>query len=198
MTDTKEPTPLTAASLANIELEIKAREGNGETRQDDPLFLRLLATIAELQRELEGLREHDTSVTAKLKDVTEVLDWFSSVAVGREDESLWQFVASLIWDRYYARQLYAAAKRINELRKEQLEGYRQALESIRDNRNAQPGVPCSGSCVDKAARVLAGKGQCPKCEGRGFIRTMVDGQRDSEPCSYCRMSGLAGKEAQGG
>lgn len=48
------------------------------------------------------------------------------------------------------------------------------------------------------ALVLAGKGaQCPKCEGRGFIRTMVDGERDSEPCSFCRMSGLAGKEAQG-
>lgn len=47
-------------------------------------------------------------------------------------------------------------------------------------------------------RVLAGKeAQCPKCEGRGFIRTMVDGERDSEPCSFCRMSGLAGKEAQG-
>lgn len=46
-------------------------------------------------------------------------------------------------------------------------------------------------------RVLAGKeAQCPKCEGRGFIRTMVDGERDSEPCSFCRMSGLAGKEAQ--
>jgi len=46
--------------------------------------------------------------------------------------------------------------------------------------------------------VLAGKEtQCPKCEGRGFIRTMVDGERDSEPCSFCRMSGLAGKEAQG-
>lgn len=49
-----------------------------------------------------------------------------------------------------------------------------------------------------AARVLAGKeAQCPKCEGRGFIRTMVDGERDSEPCSFCRMSGLAGKGAQG-
>jgi len=47
-------------------------------------------------------------------------------------------------------------------------------------------------------RVLAGKeAQCPKCEGRGFIRSMVDGERDSEPCSFCRMSGLAGKEAQG-
>lgn len=47
-------------------------------------------------------------------------------------------------------------------------------------------------------RVLAGKeAQCPKCEGRGFIRTMVDGERDSEPCSFCRMSGLAGKGAQG-
>lgn len=65
-----------------------------------------------------------------------------------------------------------------------------------------------GTCTERTdfcvasmdvVRVLAGKeAQCPKCEGRGFIRTMVDGQRDSEPCSYCRMSGLAGKEGQGG
>ena len=32
-------------------------------------------------------------------------------------------------------------------------------------------------------------GACPRCEGRGFVRTWVDGQRDSEPCSWCRMSG---------
>ena len=52
---------------------------------------------------------------------------------------------------------------------------------------------------EEARRVLAGKeAQCPKCEGRGFIRTMVDGERDSEPCSFCRMSGLAGKEAHDG
>ena len=35
---------------------------------------------------------------------------------------------------------------------------------------------------------------CSKCEGRGFIRTMVDGDRDSEPCSYCRMSGRVMEE----
>ena len=35
---------------------------------------------------------------------------------------------------------------------------------------------------------------CPKCKGRGFIRTLVDGKRDSEPCSYCRMSGLVMEE----
>lgn len=52
--------------------------------------------------------------------------------------------------------------------------------------------------IEAISRVLAGKeAQCPKCEGRGFIRTMVDGERDSEPCSFCRMSGLAGKGAQG-
>lgn len=46
-------------------------------------------------------------------------------------------------------------------------------------------------------RAQLAEARCPKCEGRGFIRTMVDGERDSEPCSFCRMSGLAGKEAQG-
>ena len=35
---------------------------------------------------------------------------------------------------------------------------------------------------------------CPKCKGRGFIRTLVDGKRDSEPCSYCRMSGRVMEE----
>lgn len=58
---------------------------------------------------------------------------------------------------------------------------------------------CELLLCQRARRVLAGKeAQCPKCEGRGFIRTMVDGERDSEPCSFCRMSGLAGKEAHDG
>ena len=37
--------------------------------------------------------------------------------------------------------------------------------------------------------IQQGRPPCPKCEGRGFIRTEVDGQRDSEPCSFCLMSG---------
>ena len=58
--------------------------------------------------------------------------------------------------------------------------------------------PPFDAAVRQAARVLAGwEARCPKCEGRGFIRTMVDGKRHSEPCSFCRMSGLAGKGAQG-
>ena len=87
----------------------------------------------------------------------------------------------------------------------QLEGYRQALEYYAEPRNFGDGYLAKNDAYDdlklpgsRARRVLAGKeAQCPKCEGRGFIRTMVDGERDSEPCSFCRMSGLAGKEAQG-
>ena len=78
---------------------------------------------------------------------------------------------------------------------------RGALEDLMDEQNGPPLIRDAASwqaAMDNALRVLAGKeAQCPKCEGRGFIRTMVDGERDSEPCSFCRMSGLAGKEAQG-
>ena len=162
------PTPLTAASLANIELEIKAREGNGETRQDDPLFLRLLATIAELQRELEGYRQ--------------ALAQRGHVAEFREDG----------WSLEHPVECRAIG--LIDCAVNLACGYEQTAPQLG---RFVVTVNEDGFLV-LGERVLAGKeAQCPKCEGRGFIRTMVDGERDSEPCSFCRMSGLAGKEAQG-
>ena len=53
-----------------------------------------------------------------------------------------------------------------------------------------------GCEVAEYLRVIEEQGfhPCPKCDGRGFIRTLVDGMRDSEPCSYCRMSGRVMEE----
>ena len=79
------------------------------------------------------------------------------------------------------------------LEREKRSEWREGLVAVIDHEGNYLG--CMGTMT---WAVLAGKeAQCPKCEGRGFIRTMVDGERDSEPCSFCRMSGLAGKEAQG-
>ena len=79
------------------------------------------------------------------------------------------------------------------LEREKRSEWREGLVAVIDHEGNYLG--CMGTMT---WAVLAGKeAQCPKCEGRGFIRSMVDGERDSEPCSFCRMSGLAGKEAQG-
>ena len=79
------------------------------------------------------------------------------------------------------------------LEREKRSEWREGLVAVIDHEGNYLG--CMGTMT---WAVLAGKeAQCPKCEGRGFIRTMVDGERDSEPCSFCRMSGLAGKGAQG-
>ena len=80
------------------------------------------------------------------------------------------------------------------LEREKRSEWREGLVAVIDHEGNYLG--CMGTMT---WAVLAGKeAQCPKCEGRGFIRTMVDGERDSEPCSFCRMSGLAGKEAHDG
>lgn len=103
-----ETTPLTAANAARaMTLLVMASRVDSNLRS---AVADVESYIAELQREIEGLRA-----------VSEQQQQRAQLAEGK------------------------------------LEGYRQALESIRDNRNAQPGVPCSGSCVDKAERVLAGK-----------------------------------------
>lgn len=60
--------------------------------------------------------------------------------------------------------------------------WEQAVQQAMEGRKTDPGMETQGFHP------------CSKCDGRGFIRTLVDGIRDSEPCSYCRMSGRVMEE----
>ena len=38
---------------------------------------------------------------------------------------------------------------------------------------------------------------CPKCDGRGFTREYIDGQRESDKCGWCHGGGVVPDKALG-
>jgi hypothetical protein len=112
-----------------------------------------IAAEGEAKRLRAERDEWKPALQEKVRDFHEMMDWMGTTCKGHEDMGTFQFIASLVYDRYYLRSIYDASARISDIRLARMAELEVEAERLRKLLgNAVPATVTTGALAGTEAK----------------------------------------------